>query len=98
MSHLFLSSPNLSYLILGLDFGDMADSSKICHKNVEYGLDEPSMVLRDLDGSLTGTPGVSVAAIAPYYQDGIDCELKSEWNMNICNGNFARVIMQSIQI
>ena len=76
----------------------MADSSKICHKNKEYGHDEPSMVLRDLDGSLTGTPGVSVAAIAPYYQDGIDCELKSEWNMEICNGNFARVIMHSIQI
>ena len=96
MSHPFLSSPNLSYLILGLDFGDMADSSRICHKNKEYGLDEPSMVLRDLDGSLTGTPGVSVAAIAPYYQDGIDCELKSEWNMEICNGNFARVTIQSI--
>ena len=76
----------------------MADSSKICHKNVEYGHDEPSMVLRDLDGSLTGTPGVSVAAIAPYYQDGIDCEVKSEWNMGICNGNFARVIMESIYI
>ena len=76
----------------------MADSSKICHKNVEYGHDEPSMVLRDLDGSLTGTPGVSVAAIAPYYQDGIDCEVKSEWNMGICNGNFARVTMDFLYV
>ena len=77
---------------LGLDFGDMDDASKICHKNEEYGNDEPSMMLRDLDGSLTGTPGTSVTADAPYYHDGIECETKSTWNMAICQGNFARVL------
>ena len=49
------------------------------------------MMLRDLDGSLTGTPGLSVAADAPYFHDGVECETKSEWNMTICQGNFARV-------
>ena len=49
------------------------------------------MMLRDLDGTLTGTPGTSVTADVPYYHDGIDCEINSEWNMAVCDGKFARV-------
>jgi len=76
--------------VKGLDFGDMADGSRICHKNEKFGNDEPSMVLRDLDGTLSGTPGVSVAADVPYYHEGMECETNAEWNMAVCNGNFAR--------
>ena len=76
----------------------MPDSLKICHKNEEYGLDEPSMVLRDLDGTLTGQVGVSVAADSPYYRDGIECESNSDWNMSICQGNFARVIFANMNL
>ena len=71
----------------------MADRNRICHENNEFGNDEPSMVLRDLDGTLTGTPGLSVAADVPYYHDGMDCETKSEWSMAICQGNLARVTL-----
>ena len=76
---------------LGLDFGDMAEGSRICHQNEKFGNDEPSMMLRDLDGTLTGTPGKSVTADVPYYHDGMDCEINSEWNMAVCDGKFARV-------
>ena len=69
----------------------MADGSRICHKNEKFGNDEPSMVFRDLDGTLSGTPGVSVAADVPYYHEGMECETNAEWNMAVCNGNFARV-------
>ena len=69
----------------------MAEGSRICHKNEKFGNDEPSMMLRDLDGTLTGTPGTSVTADVPYYHDGIDCEINSEWNMAVCDGKFARV-------
>ena len=69
----------------------MAEGSRVCHQNEKFGNDEPSMMLRDLDGTLTGTPGKSVTADAPYYHDGMDCEINSEWNMAVCNGNFARV-------
>ena len=81
---------------LGLDFGDMADSDRICHANKKSGNDEASMVLRDLDGTLTGTPGVSVAADVPYFHDGLECETNSEWNMAICQGNLARVNFMNI--
>ena len=76
---------------LGLDFGNMNDATRICHKNEVYGKDEPSMMLRDLDGTLTGTPGTSVTADVPYFHDGIECRPKSDWNMTLCQGNFARV-------
>ena len=69
----------------------MAESDRICHANKKSGNDEASMVLRDLDGTLTGTAGVSVAADVPYFQDGLSCETKSDWNMAICQGNLARV-------
>ena len=74
----------------------MQNFQRICHENEKYGRDEPSMVLRDLDGTLTGTAGVSVAADTPYYHDGIDCEVRSDWNMSICQGNFARVIFTTM--
>ena len=76
---------------LGLDFGDMAEGSRICHQNEKFGNDEPSMMLRDLDGTLTGTPGKSVTADVPYYHDGMNCETNSDWNMAVCDGKFARV-------
>ena len=79
----------------GLNFGDMDDADKICHKNKVNGADESSMMLRDLDGSLTGTPGQSVTADVPYYHDGIECKTKSEWNMTICQGYFARVKLRA---
>ena len=74
-----------------LDFGDMEDANRICHSNMKFGADEPSMMLRDLDGTLTGTPGVSVTANTPYYHEGKECEVNSDWNMAVCDGNFARV-------
>ena len=73
----------------------MDDADKICHKNKVNGADESSMMLRDLDGSLTGTPGQSVTADVPYYHDGIECKTKSEWNMTICQGYFARVKLRA---
>ena len=69
----------------------MEDSNRICHENIQFGTDEPSMMLRDLDGTLTGTPGLSVTADVPYYHDGMECEIKSEWNMTLCQGKLARV-------
>ena len=64
---------------------------------MKFGTDEPSMMLRDLDGTLTGTPGVSVTADTPYYHEGKDCETNSDWNMAVCPGNFARVSFYIIE-
>ena len=80
-----------NFYLSGLDFGNMEDSNRICHENIQFGTDEPSMMLRDLDGTLTGTPGLSVTADVPYYHDGMECEIKSEWNMTLCQGKLARV-------
>ena len=83
----------LKFYTTGLDFGGIEYSSRICQGNKVFGADEPSMMLRDLDGSLTGTAGVSVTADAPYYHEGKECEINADWNMAVCPGNFARVTL-----
>jgi len=73
--------------VRGLDFGDTAYADRICHRNMKFGMDEPSMMLRDLDGTLTGTAGVSVTADTPFYHEGKECETNNDWNMTVCQGN-----------
>ena len=55
------------------------------------GADETSMTFRDLDGSLTGTAGTSLVSPDYYLQEGLNCQLRENWNMTVCEGNFARV-------
>ena len=69
----------------------MDDDDRICHADLKTGNDEFSMMLRDLDGSLTGSPNMSVTANIPYYHDGMQCNTNSHWNMSVCNGKSARV-------
>ena len=64
----------------------------MCHYNQITGADETSMTIKDLDGSLVGTPGLNVVANDEYLQTGLDCETNSLWNMTVCNGNFHRVL------
>ena len=75
---------------LTFDF-DEPDATRVCHDNLVTGDDETSMTFRDLDGTLTGTPGTSLVSPDSYLQDGLNCELRGNWNMTVCEGNFARV-------
>lgn len=63
----------------------------VCHDNKMNGTDESSMILNDLDGSLTGTAGNAVVATDPFLHGNMDCKTNPKWNMSVCNGNFARV-------
>ena len=76
----------------------MQYANRICHANKVYGADEPSMMLRDLDGTLTGKVGVSVTADTPFYHEGKECETNTDWNMAVCTGNFARVGFSNITL
>ena len=52
------------------------------------------MTIKDLDGSLTGTPGMNVVSNDDYLHEGLDCEPSTLWNMTVCNGKFARVFLK----
>ena len=48
-------------------------------------------MIRDLDGSLTGTPNVAVAKWNAYYVENADCEIRPQWNFTVCNEKFIKV-------
>ena len=75
---------------LKFDFDEPA-ATRVCHDNLFTGDDETSMTFRDLDGSLTGSPGTSLVSPDYYLQEGLNCQLRENWNMTVCEGNFARV-------
>ena len=52
-----------------------------------------SVIMRDLDGSLTKAPGSSVVKSNVYYTEKLQCEKKNPWNMDICPDRFIKVVL-----
>jgi len=81
--------PSSSVKGLTFDFEE-PEALKVCHANQKEGVDEDAMILKDLDGSLTDNAGTTVMAEDDYLQEGIECSRNENWNMTLCNGDFAR--------
>ena len=83
-------------LLTGLtwDFDESKnEASRVCHDNLIEGPDEQSMTFRDLDGSLTGKAGTSLVSSDSYLLGDLEgCEHRGNWNMTVCEGDFARVM------
>jgi len=89
----FGMGPASSVKGLKFDFEE-PEALRVCHKNMVTGRDEDSMIFKDLDGSLTGTAGLNVVAdFDEYLQEGLNCQPHAEWNMTVCEGDFARFYM-----
>jgi len=82
-------SPTSTVKGLSFDFEE-PEALRVCHQNQKTGADELAMILKDEDGSLTGTPGVSVMSRDDYLQEGLECEQNGDWNMTLCKGDFTR--------
>ena len=50
-----------------------------------------SIMMRDLDGSLTGEAGTTVVKPDMYFTENSECEAKEGWNLEVCKGRFAKV-------
>lgn len=49
-----------------------------------------SAAFRDLDGSVTGTPGATIVLDNGIASDEASCTIKSSWNAAICKGDIGR--------
>ena len=47
--------------------------------------------MKDLDGSLTGIPGAVATKRDVYYTKEAICSINSNWNMQVCEGRYAKV-------
>ena len=52
---------------------------------------EASVLLTDLDGSLTGAAGGVVTKKGVYFAEDADCSVRAGWNMQVCGGRYAKV-------
>ena len=81
----------------GLTFDNV--DTNILHENLaEEGPGEVSLMIRDLDGSLTNRTDrvVTVARKNAYYSRHAQCETVSNWNLDICETNFSSVFLFSV--
>ena len=60
-------------------------------RDEKVGHREKTIMLRDLDGSLSGQPNVALVKWDAYYTEGLDCEIIPKWNFKSCNEKFVRV-------
>lgn len=51
-----------------------------------------SAVFQDLDGSVTGTPGVAVTVNNPILFDG-SCQYRTEWNARVCDRGYTALMI-----
>jgi cell migration-inducing and hyaluronan-binding protein len=51
-----------------------------------------SAVFRDLDGSVTGTPGMAVTVDNPLLYDGA-CSYRSDWNARVCPHGYTAMLV-----
>jgi len=88
----FGMGPSSSVKGLTWDFDESKnEASRVCHDNLFEGPDEQSMTFRDLDGSLTGKAGTSLVSSDSYLLGDLEgCEHRENWNMTVCEGDFAR--------
>ena len=76
----------------GLTFNFIdTEAQRVCHKNLEEGIEESSMIFRDIDGSLTNKPNHNLVAADSFLHPDLNCENNDVWNMAVCDGHFARV-------
>ena len=57
----------------------------------EVGRGDSTITMRDMDGSLTGYPGSVVTKTDTYFTEGEDCTEIEGWNLQRCDGHFAKV-------
>ena len=50
-----------------------------------------SVLMKDMDGSLTGAAGSVVTKSDVYYTAEAQCSTRSNWNMQVCDGRYAKV-------
>ena len=56
---------------------------------------EMAVLINDIDGSLTGVPGGVATKRDVYYTAEANCSPRSNWNMQVCDGRYAKVSILS---
>ena len=69
----------------------MTDGFYMFDRGVESNIGDDTIMMRDGDGSLTGTAGVTVVRPGVYYADADKCSTMEGWNMDACTQQFIRV-------
>ena len=52
---------------------------------------QTSIMMRDLDGSLTGEAGNTVVKKNVYYTKDLNCKEKEGWSLDVCKERFLKV-------
>ena len=60
-------------------------------KDAKYGRGQESIMMRDLDGSLTNRTNVTVVKKGAQYSRGLGCVEKTGWNLQVCSERFLKV-------
>lgn len=76
---------------LQFDFSDPDEGYYMYEESPMNGIGENSVTMRDLDGSLTGSAGVTVVEKGVYFTKNSNCQEMSGWNLEICDEYFAKV-------
>ena len=80
---------------LTFNFDDTTDAPWMYDQETKEGRTEMAVFIKDVDGSLTGTPGAVATKKDVYYTAEANCSLRSTWNMQVCDGRYAKVIMKA---
>ena len=77
-----------------ININDIGEASVLCANMKDTATTQSSIQLRDLDGSLTGSPMSSLV-----FRDGDlienQCEFNEEWNLSVCKPEFKFVNVSS---
>ena len=73
------SASNLTF-----DFTDPNEGFYMMDEDLRLGRGDTSIIMTDIDGSLTGTAGAMAVKEDVYYTRGEDCEKREGWNMDVC--------------
>ena len=74
---------------------DPKDGNYMLDKDIVSGHRENSILIRDLDGSLTGAQNRTIVKKGAYYMRGVDCVTREHWNMDVCRTRFIKVRTQN---
>ena len=74
---------------------DPKDGNYMLDKDIVSGHRENSILIRDLDGSLTGAQNRTIVKKGAYYTTSVDCVTKENWNMDVCRARYIKVRTQN---
>ena len=77
---------------LSFNWADPSEGLYMVNPSLETGRGEESLAILDKDGTLTGQAGSTTTATGWYFTEGLGCQERQGWNMEICpDTHFAKV-------